>query len=85
MNKTLLHITLLLSALCFGFTACTDNLAQRPDSSGDGQLRIGYKVSGASMTRASSGTEPGWTDWNENKIVRVDLYVFKEMMASTHP
>lgn len=77
MNKTLLHITLLLSALCFGFTACTDNLAQRPDSSGDGQLRIGYKVSGASMTRASSGTEPGWTDWNENKIVRVDLYVFK--------
>ena len=77
MNKTLLHITLLLSALCFGFTACTDNLAQRPDSSGDGQLRIGYKVSGASMTRASSGTEPGWPDWNENKIVRVDLYVFK--------
>ena len=77
MNKTLLHITLLLSALCFGFTACTDNLAQRPDSSGDGQLRIGYKVSGASMTRASSGTEPGWKDWNENKIVRVDLYVFK--------
>ena len=76
MNKTLLHITLLLSTLCFGFTACTDNLAQQPDSSGDGQLRIGYKVSGASMTRASSGTEPGLTDWNENKIVRVDLFVF---------
>lgn len=76
MNKTLLHITLLLSALCFGFTACTDNLAQRSDSSGDGQLRIEYKVSGASVTRASSGIEPGLKEWNENKIMRVDLFVF---------
>lgn len=28
------------------------------------------------MTRASFGEEPGLPDWNENKIVRVDLFVF---------
>lgn len=28
------------------------------------------------MTRASFGEEPGVTDWNENKIMRVDLFVF---------
>lgn len=28
------------------------------------------------MTRASFGEEPGLPDWNENKIVQVDLFVF---------
>ena len=76
MNKTLLPISLTLRTLHFAITACTDNLAQQPDSSDNGQVRIEYKVSSASVTRASSGIEPGLKEWNENKIMRVDLFVF---------
>lgn len=56
--------------------ACSDETAPQPVPDGGGQLRIAYKIAGTSTTRASFGEEPGWTTWNENKIVRVDLFVF---------
>lgn len=77
MNKALLHIILLLCTLCLGCIACSEETALQPATDGgDGQLRITYKIAGSSMTRASFGEEPGVTNWNENKIVRVDLFVF---------
>ena len=77
MNKVLLHSILLLCTLCLGCIACSEETAPQPATDGgDGQLRITYKIAGTSTTRASFGEEPGWTTWNENKIVRVDLFVF---------
>jgi len=77
MNKVLLHSILLLCTLCLGSIACSEETVPQPATDGgDGQLRITYKIAGTSTTRASFGEEPGLTGWNENKIVRVDLFVF---------
>lgn len=78
MTKRTLHIILLLCTLCLAGTACTDETLTPSAPQGEGQLRILYKVAGASMTRASFSEEDGWTDWNENKIERVDLFVFDD-------
>lgn len=77
MNKVLLHSILLLCTLCLGSIACSEETVPQPATDGgDGQLRITYKIAGTSMTRASFGEEPGVTGWNENKIMRVDLFAF---------
>ena len=76
MNKVLLHSILLLCTLCLGCIACSEETASQPILDGGRQLRIAYKIAGSSMTRASFGEEPGLPDWNENKIVQVDLFVF---------
>lgn len=54
--------------------ACSDETAPQPVPDGGGQLRIAYKIAGVSMSRA---TEDGWDNgWNENKVTRIDLFVF---------
>ena len=76
MKTKAIHRLMLLAAISLGCIACSDETAPQPVPDGDGQLRIAYKIAGSSMTRASFGVEPGLPDWNENKIVQVDLFVF---------
>lgn len=54
--------------------ACSDETAPQPVPDGGGQLRIAYKIAGVSMSRVP---EAGWDNgWNENKVTRIDLFVF---------
>lgn len=72
MRIKLLHILFATLFLCC--TACTDENSLQPVPTDNGQVRIVYQVVGAPDTRA---TEPGWNgDWNENRITRIDLFVF---------
>lgn len=65
---------MLLAAISFGCIACSDETAPQPVPDGDGQLRIAYKIAGVSMSRVP---EDGWDNgWNENKVTRIDLFVF---------
>ena len=74
MKTKAIHILMLLAAVSFGCIACSDETAPQPVPDGGGQLRIAYKIAGVSMSRA---TEDGWDNgWNENKVTRIDLFVF---------
>lgn len=74
MKTKAIHILMLLAAISFGCIACSDETAPQPVPDGGGQLRIAYKIAGVSMSRA---TEDGWDNgWNENKVTRIDLFVF---------
>ncbi len=65
---------MLLAAISLGCIACSDETAPQPVPDGGGQLRIAYKIAGVSMSRVP---EDGWDDgWNENKVTRIDLFVF---------
>lgn len=80
MITNFLHKTMLLAAICLGCISCSDETAPQqtmPDNS-NGQVKIVYKIAGASsLSRAETTPEPGWSgDWNENLITRIDLFVF---------
>lgn len=71
------HIIISLWALCLACASCSQADISQSVPSSSGQVKIMYKVAGSSMSRAD--TEAGWDDgWNENKIERVDLFVFDE-------
>ena len=80
MKAKAIHILMLLAAISLVCIACSDETAPQPVPDGSGQLRIAYKIAGVSMSRAEGDedrTEPGWDDgWNENKVTRIDLFVF---------
>ena len=78
MINVLYRITLFVTLfLCC--TACTDENSPQPVPTDDGQVRIVYQVAGAPNTRLDVTEEPGWNeDWNENKITRIDLFVFEQ-------
>ena len=74
MKTKAIHILMLLAAISLGCIACSDETAPQPVPDGGGQLRIAYKIAGVSMSRVP---EDGWDDgWNENKVTRIDLFVF---------
>lgn len=69
-----IHIFMLLATISLGCIACSDETAPQPVPDGGGQLRIAYKIAGVSMSRVP---EDGWDNgWNENKVTRIDLFVF---------
>lgn len=84
MINVLYRITLFVTLfLCC--TACTDENSLQPVPTDDGQVRIVYQVAGAPDTRLDVTKEPGWNeDWNENKITRIDLFVFDKNDNSLH-
>lgn len=75
MYGTMMKIKLIMFwAFILACIACSDETAPQPVPDGGGQLRIAYKIAGVSMSRA---TEDGWDNgWNENKVTRIDLFVF---------
>lgn len=68
-----LHIIISVWAVCLACVSCSQADISQYVPSGSGQVKIMYKVAGSSMSRVE--TEPGWEDWNENKIIRIDLFV----------
>lgn len=74
MKTKAIHILMLLAAISFGCIACSDETVPQLVPDGGGQLRIAYKIAGVSMSRVP---EDGWDNgWNENKVTRIDLFVF---------
>ena len=86
MIKKILH-RIILGTLCFGCclacASCSQESITPPVSAtGNGQVKILYKIAGTSLSRATE--EPGWGDedndgtdeWHENIINRIDLFVF---------
>lgn len=77
MKTKSLHIIIALWAICLACVSCSQEEMSQPVSAGDGQVKIVYKVAGTSLSRAPEDGEDGWDgDWNENTIIRVDLFVF---------
>lgn len=65
-----------LCALCMAFASCTQDNDATPQGT-DGKVRLAFRVVDAVQTRAT--TEAGWDDdWNENKVERVDVFLFNE-------
>lgn len=65
-----------LCVLFMAFASCTQDNDATPQST-DGKVRLAFRVVDAVQTRAV--TEDGWNgDWNENKIERVDVFLFNE-------
>lgn len=64
-----------LCVLCMAFASCTQDNDATPQGT-DGKVCLAFRVVDALQTRA---TEDGWNgDWNENKIERVDVFLFYE-------
>ena len=85
MNRKILNRITLFATLFLCCTACTDENSLLPAPTDNGQVRIVYKVAGAPDTRVEVTKEPGWNgDWNENKITRIDLFVFDKNDNSLH-
>ena len=65
-----------LCVLCMAFASCTQDNDATPQGT-DGKVRLAFRVVDAVQTRAT--TEAGWDDdWNENKVERVDVFLFNE-------
>ena len=76
--NVLYRITL-FATLFLCCTACTDENSLQPVPADNAQVRIVYKVAGTADTRVEVEKEPGWNGaWNENKITRIDLFVFEQ-------
>lgn len=81
MMKSVLHI-ISLWAICLACASCSqEDISQPVSIDGDGQVKIVYKIVGASLSRVP---EDGWGDednngtdeWHENIINHIDLFVF---------
>lgn len=65
-----------LCVLCMAFASCTQDNDVTPQGT-DGKVCLAFRVVDAVQTRAD--TEAGWDDdWNENKVERVDVFLFNE-------
>lgn len=73
MNKNKLHNLLGLWACLLLFTACTDETSVvSPDNRKEGRVTFSFSVGNGSISRAP---ESGWSDWNENKIEKVHMFI----------
>ncbi len=85
MTINILYRITLFAVLCFCCIACTDENSPQITPADDGQVRIVYQVAGSPDTRIEVGEEPGWNGrWNENKITRIDLFVFNREDGTLH-
>lgn len=68
-----------LCVLCMASASCTQDNDATPQST-EGKVRLAFRVVDALQTRAdNTNTEAGWDNgWNENKIERVDVFLFNE-------
>ena len=74
MKTKILHIVLSFAILSLGCMACSDEELSQSVQLDNGKVKIVYKLADSSISRV---TEDGWNSpWNENKITRIDLFVF---------
>lgn len=64
---------LFLCVLCLAFASCAQDETTEAVAS-EGSVRLAFRVVDGVQTRVTE--EDGWTDWNENLIDRLDLFLF---------
>ena len=76
MRINVLHIILGFLFTIGMLPSCTEDVSLGQSTNKDaGRVVLSYSVVGNGLaTRASTN---GWNDWNENKITRLDLFIFK--------
>lgn len=79
MMTKIMNKLIFLCVLCMAFASCTQDNDATPQGT-DGKVCLAFRVVDALQTRAdNTNTEAGWNDgWNENKIKRVDVFLFNE-------
>lgn len=85
--KTNILIKILFGAICLVCASCSQEDTTLPVSAGDGQVKIVYKVTDSSMSRALDVIpDLGWNndDWCENLITRIDLFVIDADIIYKH-
>ena len=78
MMTKIMNKLIFLCVLCMAFASCTQDNDATPQGT-EGKVRLAFQVVDALQTRAETETETGWNNgWNENKIERVDVFLFYE-------
>lgn len=79
MKFNIVHIILMVLCANGLFSACTEEVSLSPiNENKTGTVLISYALDGNETSRAQqTTTEPGWEDWNENLITRLDLLIFR--------
>ena len=76
MKTNIQYLLLSILAICGMLTSCTEEtpLSNASDNSSPGRVLLSYSVGKSIQSRAD--TDAGWTFFNENKVTRLDLYIF---------
>ena len=77
MKTNIQYLLLSILAICGMLTSCTEEtpLSNASDNSSPGRVLLSYSVGKSIQSRAD--TDAGWTDFYENKVTRLDLYIFR--------
>lgn len=77
MKTNIQYLLLSMLMICGMLASCTEEtpLNSTSDNSGSGKVILSYSVGKSIQSRAE--TDAGWTDFNENKVTRLDLYIFR--------
>lgn len=77
MKTNIQYLLLSMLMICGMLASCTEEtpLNSTSDNSGSGKVILSYSVGKSIQSRAD--TDAGWTDFNENKVTRLDLYIFR--------
>ena len=76
MKTNIRYILLSILAICGMLTSCTEEtpLSNSSDNPSSGKVILSYSVNNQVQSRAE--TDEGWKDFNENKVTRLDLFIF---------
>lgn len=76
MKTNIQYLLLSILAICGMLTSCTEEtpLNSASDNSSSGKVLLSYSVGNPIQSRAE--TDEGWKDFNENKVSRLDLFIF---------
>lgn len=79
MKTNIQYLLLSMLMICGMLASCTEEtpLNSTSGNSGSGKVILSYSVSNSVQSRAD--TDAGWSDFdfNENKVTRLDLYIFR--------
>lgn len=77
MKTNIQYLLLSILAICGMFSSCTEEtpLSNASDNPSSGRVLLSYSVGKSIQSRAD--TDAGWTDFYENKVTWLDLYIFR--------
>lgn len=77
MKTNIQYLLLSILAICGMLASCTEEtpLNHASGNSSSGKVILSYSVSNPVQSRAD--TDEGWTNFNENKVTRLDLFIFR--------
>ena len=75
MKTNIQYLLVSMLAICGMLTSCTGEtpLNNASGNSSSGKVILSYSVSNPAQSRAE---DAGWTNFNENKVTRLDLFIF---------